>query len=157
MTQLNSNQRRYDFLALFGRILLASIFIAAGLTKISNWEVNLQYLQSHGIPWTPIFLYPAIFVEVIGGFSLLLGYKARAGAIILALYLIPVTLIFHSFWTYTGVERAAQLMNFMKNISIIGGLVVTSAFGAGALSVDARIGRRKTPTTGEQSKPRLAA
>lgn len=121
---------------LIGRALLAFIFIVSGLSKIPSWNETLQYMSAQGIPWGPMFLFPAIFIEVIGGIGLLVGYRARLSAALLAAYLVPVTLIFHAFWSYSGMERQMQLINFMKNLAIMGGLLTVAGLGAGALSLD---------------------
>lgn len=116
--------------ALLGRVLLALIFVLSGLHKISNFSGTQQMMADHGMPYTPVFLIGAILVEVIGGLSVLVGYRARIGATVLALFLIPTTLIFHS--------GAAEQVNFMKNLSIIGGLLMVAAHGSGSVSLDRR-------------------
>jgi putative oxidoreductase len=138
-----------------GRVLVAMIFIASGLSKIPGWESTISYMASRGIPWVPLFLFPAIFIEVLGGLSILLGFRAKAGAIVLLLYLIPVTLLFHGFWSEAGAERQMQLINFMKNLAIMGGLFGLAANGAGVMSVDYKLSRRKFSTPA--SKDRIRA
>lgn len=127
-----------------GRVLLALIFLASGLSKIPGWDATATYMASKGIPWVPVFLFPAIFIEVIGGLCLCFGFRARKVAAILLIYLIPVTLLMHNFWGYQGMERQTQLINFMKNLAIMGGLFGIVANGAGVMSIDYRISRRKT-------------
>jgi putative oxidoreductase len=87
------------FAPLAGRILLAQIFIASGLSKIGAWEQTAAYMASKHMPLVPFFLLMAILFEVGGGLSVALGYKARFGAAALIVFLIPATLIFHNFWT----------------------------------------------------------
>lgn len=74
--------------------------------------------------------------------SVLAGYKARLGALALFAFLIPVTLVFHSYWTYPAGEQVLQRILFMKNLAIMGGLAQVVAFGPGTLSLDARAVRQ---------------
>ena len=124
--------------SMLGRILLSSIFILSGLAKIPGWDNTLGFMQSRGMHGVRFFLTAAIAMEILGGISILVGYRARAAALLLTLYLVPVTLIFHSFWMYSGMQAQMQLGNFLKNIAIIGGLLGLVGNGAGAWSLDAR-------------------
>ena len=111
-------------LHLVGRILLASIFVISGLAKIADWTGNSAYMAAQGMQLVPFFLAAAILVEIIGGLAIILNYKTRAIALLLFLYLIAVTLIFHDFWSVTGTERQTQMVHFLKNLSIMGGLLI---------------------------------
>jgi len=91
----------------------------------------------------PVFLVLAIGFELIGGLSVLLGVKARWGALLLVAFLIPTTLIFHDFWQYDGQQAQQQMIHFMKNLSILGGLVFVLGAGAGPWTLDARAARRR--------------
>ena len=124
--------------SLLGRVLLSAIFIIAGLEKIPGWTNTLGYMQSKGMHAASFFLACAIVIEIVGGLSILLGYRARVGALMLALYLVPVSLIFHNFWMLSGPDAQMQFVNFLKNITIIGGLLGIVANGAGAWSMDSR-------------------
>jgi len=116
---------------LIGRILIASIFLISGSEKILNPVQTSHYMAAHGMPLVGLMLIGAIIVEIGGGLSVLLGYKAKWGALALALYLIPTTLIFHT-------KFPEQQVNFMKNLAIIGGLLMLSHFGPGPVSFDER-------------------
>lgn len=122
--------------AFLSRILLAQIFIVAGLGKISGFAETQAYMAKYGIPATALFAAATIAVELLGGLSLLLGYKAKLGAGLLFLFLIPVTLIFH-----TEFSNPLQRIQFMKNLAIMGGLLVIAAWGPGPFSLDHRRGR----------------
>ncbi len=124
------------FAAPLGRILLSQIFLISGVMKIVQWSQTEAMMAKKGMPAVPLFLVGAIFCELVGGLSLLLGYRARLGALLLFLYLIPTTLVFHSFWHYQGPEHVEQMHNFMKNIAIMGGLLMITSLGAGWLSLD---------------------
>jgi putative oxidoreductase len=101
-------------------------------------------MATKGMPLIPLFLVGAIVCELVGGLSLLLGYRARLGALLLFLYLIPTTLVFHAFWQYEGMQHKMQLINFMKNLAIMGGLAVVMGFGSGLVSIDRRRGGPST-------------
>jgi putative oxidoreductase len=123
---------------LVARIFLAVIFLLSGLTKLFNVHEVTGYLLSAGVTPAGVFLVLAILIEIVGGVSLLFGIWTRAGATLLAVYLVPVTLAFHSFWNFTGMEQQQQFIEFLKNLAIMGGLCALTALGAGELSVDAR-------------------
>lgn len=121
---------------LIGRVLLAMVFLMAGYSKITGWEGTSAYMASVGMPLVPVFLVGAIAAEVLGGLSLILGVKARWGAAALFLFLIPATLVFHAFWNLSGPEQGLQTMMFIKNLAIMGGLAMITAFGSGRFSLD---------------------
>ncbi len=126
--------------SLIGRILLATIFLLAGFGKIAGWEGTAGYMASRGMSAIPFFLTLAIVFEVLGGLSLLLGFKTKIGALALFLFLVPATLIFHNFWTYPEAAQGLQRIMFLKNLAIMGGLLMLAAAGPGPLSLDARRG-----------------
>ena len=125
--------------ALAGRILLASIFILSGVMKLLNTEETVGYMASQGIPAATPLAILAGLVEVVGGLMVLTGFATRLGALALFAFLIPTTLIFHDFWALEGAERKMQMVNFMKNLSVMGGLLMVVAFGPGRYSLDAKI------------------
>jgi putative oxidoreductase len=128
----------YSIVSLVGRLLLALIFVRSGLMKIPDWSATAGYMAAKGIPIVPVFLAATIAVEVLGGLSVALGLWARVSAAVLALYLIPVTLIFHKFWGLHGMEQQMQITNFLKNLAIMGGLTLVAALGPGPLSLEVR-------------------
>jgi putative oxidoreductase len=132
-------QKLERFAPLLGRILLAQIFLLSGLNKIGAWEQTAGYMASKNMPLVPFFLVAAILFEVGGGLSVALGYKARLGAAALVVFLIPTTLIFHNFWALQGMEQQVQMIMFMKNLAILGGLLLVIGFGPGPLSLDHRV------------------
>jgi putative oxidoreductase len=126
-----NQQNMKNFVPLIGRILIASIFLSAGIEKIMNPGQTQQYMASHGMPLVGFLMVCAIAVELGGGLSVLFGFKARLGAAVLALFLVPTTLIFHT-------KFPDQQINFMKNLAIIGGLLLIFYFGPGPISLDER-------------------
>lgn len=116
-------------LMFLARLCLAAVFIAAGLNKFINFDQIVAFMSSKGLTPPVPLLFIAAFVEIIGGLSLVFGYKARWGAFILMLYLIPTTYIFHNFWTLTGEAQMQQLTEFLKNLAIFGGLLYVVCCG----------------------------
>jgi putative oxidoreductase len=113
-----------SYVLLLARVLLGLIFVMSGISKITGFEGTQQYMASYGIPLTAVFLVAAIVVEVLGGLSIILGLWARAGAAMLVLFLIPATLIFH-----TEFGQRTQMIMFLKNLSIMGGLLLLMVHG----------------------------
>jgi putative oxidoreductase len=128
--------QKWAGISLVGRILLSAIFIISGLSKIGNFGATRDVLVAHGVPIPGLFVFLSLVIEIAAGVCILLGLQARVSAVILTLYLIPVTLIMHGFWNYVGPEHQMQLVNFLKNISIMGGLSQIAAMGAGPISID---------------------
>ena len=104
-----------------GRLLLSAIFIVSGVYKVTGFTGTAGVMASMGIPLAKLALVITILIEIGGGLLLLTGFKARYAALALALYLVPVTLVFHN------PIHQDQSVNFMKNLAIIGGLLVTAA------------------------------
>lgn len=123
---------------LLGRALLALIFLVSALHKLAAWQATVAYMASRGMPAAPAFLVAAVALEIAGSLSLLLGFRARVGAALLIAFLVPTTLVFHCFWTMTGAERQVNMIMFLKNLAIMGGLLLVAAFGPGPASFDAR-------------------
>lgn len=117
-----------DYLSLLARICLATIFIWSGINKIVNPIATQANMSAHGMPLTSIFLLAAIALEIVGGFSVLLGIKTRWGAVMLVIFLIPATLIFHTNFA-TEIEQAM----FFKNLAMLGGLLMLIQYGGGKI------------------------
>jgi putative oxidoreductase len=124
--------------SLAGRALLALIFIVSGFGKITGFAGTAGFMASKGMPMPEVLLVGAIAVEFLGGLMLLVGWKARWAALAIFLFIIPATLIFHNPAGLTGQEAQNQLINIMKNLSIMGGMLMVFAFGPGAWSLDKR-------------------
>ena len=127
-----------DTIALGARVLLTLPFLRSGLSKIVDFEATAGFMRAEGMRLVPLFLVGAIVLEVLGGLSILAGYRARLGAIALMVFLVPTTLIFHDFWSFTGDAAAMQRLSFINNLGLLGGLSMVAAFGSGAISVDAK-------------------
>lgn len=122
---------------LIGRLCMCVIFLLSGITKFVNFNEVSQVLTAKGLTMVPFFLSVAALIEILGGLSLLFGYKTRIWACILLLYLIPVTGIFHNFWDAEAAQKQAQLIEFLKNLTIFGGLWYVLGAGPGRFSLDA--------------------
>lgn len=126
-----------DYLVPVGRFLFAAIFIMAGLGHFSAQTIG--YAAHQGVPLAGIAVPLSGVLALAGGLSILLGYRARIGAWLLVLFLIPVTLMMHNFWAVKDPMMAQmQQVMFMKNLSMLGGALLLAYFGAGPLSLDAR-------------------
>jgi len=123
-------------LALLGRVLLASIFVYSGFGKITDFQGTAGYIASAGMPMPQVLAVGAIVVEFIGGLALLIGFRARWAALAFVVFLIVITPIFHNFWPVPADEVMSQQINFIKNVAIIGGMLMVMAFGPGRYSVD---------------------
>lgn len=120
------------WLAVPGRVLISAIFLMSGVGKLTHLSGMASMVHL-----SPAVLAVAGVVEILGGASLLLGAWTRLGALLLFLFLIPTTLMFHNFWAAAPAQQQEQLVNFLKNLAIMGGLLSLAAYGAGPLSVHA--------------------
>ena len=127
-----------DVLALVGRIMVAYLFIPAGIGKLMGFAGTVGYITSAGLPLPEVAAVIAIIVELGFGIALLLGFKTRIVAIVLAVFTVAAALSFHKYWAAPDAMKMMQTINFNKNIAIAGGLLALAAFGAGRLSIDKR-------------------
>ena len=135
------------YIPLVARICLATIFIQTGLSKISNFGGTQQQIASAGLPLAALVTLFTIVFEIAGGTSLILGYRARAGAVLLLAFLIPATLVFHNF-----ILDSTQTIQFMKNLAIMGGLLMVVANGPGPVSMDRPDAPMRTRYLGEEAQ-----
>lgn len=123
-----------------GRAFYAAIFILAALGHFSPETIG--FAASQGVPLAGVLVPLSGVIALAGGLSVLLGYRTRIGALLLVLFLVPVTLALHNFWAFDEPAQAQlQQAMFLKNLSMLGGALLISYFGAGPLSLDARRGR----------------
>jgi putative oxidoreductase len=122
---------------LLARLLFVLIFVMAGPNNFA--AQTIAYAASQGVPLASIAVPLAGVIAIAGGLSILLGYRAKIGAWLLVLFLACVTPMLHNFWAVTDpMTRQMQMINFMKNLSMMGGALLISQFGAGPWSLDAR-------------------
>jgi putative oxidoreductase len=123
-----------------GRFFFALIFLFAAPNHFT--KQTIAFAASQGVPLAWIAVPLSGVVAIAGGLSILLGYRAKLGAWLIVLFLIPVTLMLHKFWAVTDPMMAQiQMILFMKNVSMLGGALLISQFGAGPFSLDARRSR----------------
>jgi putative oxidoreductase len=125
-------------LSLAGRLLLAALFLPAGLAKIGGFAGTVGYIASAGLPLPTLGAILAIVVEVGGGLALLVGFQARLAALALAVFTLVASVFFHAFWSVPTDQVMVQQLMFFKNLAVAGGLLLLAAAGAGAWSLDAR-------------------
>ena len=140
-----------DAAALVGRILLASMFIISGAGKMGAVADTTVYMASAGLPaidpLLEFLLILTVLVELGGGMAIVLGWKTHSAAVLIFLFTMLVTLVFHRFWTVPPDEAVVQQLMFMKNVSVMGGLLVLFAFGPG------KYARGDSTDSSESTKP----
>ena len=118
-----------------GRILFSLIFITAVFSHFSSGAIAAA--SAHGVPLATLAVPAAGILAFLGGVSILLGYRARFGAFLVLVFLVPVTLIMHKFWGIADAQQAMmQKANFMKNVSLMGGALMIMYYGSGPASLD---------------------
>jgi putative oxidoreductase len=123
-----------------GRFFYVLIFLMAGANHFSRQTI--AFAASQGVPFASIAVPLSGVLAIAGGFSILLGYRAKLGAWLIVVFLVPVTLMMHKFWAVQD-PRMAQMhmILFMKNVAMLGGAMLISQLGAGPFSLDARRSR----------------
>lgn len=134
------NQNHTHYLPAFGRLLLATIFIMSGFSKLAAPAATIAYIGSTGAPLPAVGYALALLVELGGGALILVGYKARPVALVMALFCVATGLMFHH-----ALGDQNQMIHFFKNIAMAGGFLQVAAFGAGSFSLDSRAVRNGTP------------
>ncbi|MEZ6042641.1 MAG: DoxX family protein [Planctomycetaceae bacterium] len=122
-----------------GRLMIATIFLMSAIgNKIPQFNNVATYMSSEGIPMPQVMLVGAIVFLIAGSLSVIAGYKTRIGAALLLIFLALATYFFHDFWSFEGQEQQTQMIQFMKNLSLMGTMVFLVANGAGSFSIDSR-------------------
>jgi putative oxidoreductase len=125
-----------DGAALLGRLLLAALFIWSGAGKLTGFEGVVAGIAAKGLPMPTVLAAIAVAIELGGGVLLAIGWRTRWVALAMALFLIVITPIYHDFWNATGAAVMGQKVNFMKNVCILGGMLMVYARGPGRYSAD---------------------
>jgi putative oxidoreductase len=137
-------ERIKDEAILVARILLVVLFVVFGWGKLTNYSGTVGYMAQLNLPTPSVTALVVIAVEVFVALAIAFGAWTHPLVLLLALYTLGTALIGHHFWTMEGAARNGNAINFYKNISIIGGLLLLYVTGAGRYSVDARLGRVTT-------------
>ncbi|MGU7770036.1 DoxX family protein [Burkholderia sp. MR1-5-21] len=127
---------RYRFLPLLGRILIGAPFVMSGLSKLGAYAATVGYISAMGLPVPPLAFVVSVLIEAGGGLLLMSGYRARGVASVMALFCLVTAVFFHH-----NFADQNQMIHFLKNVMMAGGLLQIAYFGAGAFSLDARSGR----------------
>lgn len=124
-------------LPLVGRVLLSLIFLASGLMKLGDWSGNIAYMESKGFFAASLFLAAATVIEIAGALMVILGWRARLGAAALAFFTVVAAVTMHNFWSVSdGMMKMVETAMFLKNLTIVGGLLLVVAFGPGPRSLN---------------------
>lgn len=123
-----------------GRVLLGIYFILPGITKVTGFEQNAQYMADHGMIFIPFFLVLTIIIQIGGGTALVAGYQTKFIAFILAGLTLVISIVMHDFWSMPAGELQTnhEIQNFVKNMAIMAGLLAVAGLGGGAWSMDQR-------------------
>ena len=123
-----------------GRVMLATIFLMSAVgNKIPNFNDVADYVASEGVPMPQVMLFGGIVFLIAGSLSVIIGYKAKIGAGLLLVFLVLATYFFHDFWSFEdAAEKQQQMIQFMKNLALMGAMVHLIANGPGPMSLDAK-------------------
>ena len=126
------------FPVVIARVLLALMFLLAGISKFGDLQGTAGYIASGGLPMPQVLAFATAALEVVAALMLIVGWQARWAALALAVFTLMASLFFHKFWALPADQQYMQQLMFMKNSAVIGGLLMVFAFGAGSLSLDGR-------------------
>ncbi|ATB63674.1 DoxX family protein [Pseudomonas mosselii] len=127
-----------DAILLLARILLMILFVLSGWSKLSGFEGTVGYMTSLGAPAPMLAAAVAVIMELLVGILLILGFYTRPLALLFALFVLGTALLGHPFWNMVEPERSANMTQFLKNLAIVGGLLLLAVTGAGRFSLDRR-------------------
>jgi putative oxidoreductase len=117
----------FPALKIVGRFCLSALFIISAVTDLINWLPMTMLLTNKGVPFSPFFLGVAVLLKLAGGSLLVLGIRVRWAVLALVLFLLPTTFIFHDFWASAAQDQPDQFIHFLKNLAILGGLLMVAA------------------------------
>lgn len=127
-----------DIGTVLGRIMIATIFLMSAVgNKIPNFNKVAEYMASEGVPLPQVMLVGAIVFLIAGSLSIIVGFKTRTGAALILVFLVLATYFFHDFWTLENTQsKQDQMIQFMKNLALIGTMVFLMTNGSGRMSLD---------------------
>ncbi len=123
-------------LNLLGRLLIAALFLPAGLSKLANYAGTVGYFTSLGLPVPELTVVLTIVVEVCGSLALIIGYRVQFVSLILAAFTLVASIVGHAYWAAPADQVFVAQLLFFKNIAVIGGLLMLSSTGSGRFSLD---------------------
>ena len=125
-----------QLLPLIARILMGAIFLVSGIRKVMGYAATVGYLTKLGFPAPEFFAVLAIIIEIGGSILLIIGWRTRWVAWLLAVFVLVAAFAAHRFWEFDAAQATNQMNHFLKNLAIIGGLLMVACFGPGRASVD---------------------
>lgn len=134
------NYQIQGIVTVVGRVMLSLVFLMSAVgNKIPNFSQVAGYMASEGVPAARVMLAGAILFLIAGSLSVIIGYKARIGGTLLLLFLVLATYYFHDFWTFSdATEKQQQMIQFMKNMALMGAMLLVIANGSGPMSLDSK-------------------
>lgn len=124
---------------LLGRLLMGSYFIIPAVSKINNFSGTSTYMEQHNIPMVSVLLVVTILIQLTAGAAIIVGFKGKAAAFLLAGLTLVISIFMHNFWGMEeGLARSHELQNFFKNMGIMAGLLMITGLGMGKFSLDQR-------------------
>jgi putative oxidoreductase len=138
MSSSNTSTTAQNALNLAGRVLLAALFLPAGISKLTGFEGTVGYIASVGLPLPAVGAVLALLVEIVGSVALIAGFGTRIAALVLAVFTLVASFFFHAFWAVPADQAFMVQLLFFKNVAVVGGLLALAANGAGGWSLDAR-------------------
>jgi putative oxidoreductase len=127
----------FGLLCLTARAMLTATFILSALRHLTNWSAALDEMSGDGMPRLSILLLGSIAFRLIGGLSVLAGIRARIGATLLVLFILPAAFLAHDFWAMPVERQTHEMIEFLNNLAIAGGVLFVALNGAGLWSIDA--------------------
>ena len=125
-------------LVISGRILLALMFVMAGFSKLGNIAGTAGYIAGAGLPMATALAWATALFEVVAGLALAVGFQTRWAALLLGVFTLLASVLFHKFWAVPADQQFVQQLMFMKNLAVAGGMFMVAALGAGPMSLDSR-------------------
>lgn len=123
---------------LVGRVMISMIFLMSGMGKVFQFEAQVGYATSQGVPMASVAIALSALIEIAAVVMIVVGYKARLGAAALFLWMIPVSFMMHAFWTIADpMSMQINMIMFMKNIAMMGAMLMIMSFGSGPKSLKA--------------------
>ena len=138
MSSTHTSTTANNALNLAGRVLLAALFLPAGIGKLTGFAGTVGYIASVGLPLPAVGAVLALVVEIAGGLALIAGFGTRIAALVLAAFTLVASFFFHAFWAVPADQALMVQLLFFKNVAVVGGLLALAANGAGGWSLDAR-------------------
>lgn len=138
MSSNHTSTTANNALNLAGRVLLAALFLPAGIGKLTGFAGTVGYIASVGLPLPAVGAVLALVVEIVGGIALIAGFGTRIAALVLAAFTLVASFFFHAFWAVPADQAFVVQLLFFKNVAVVGGLLALAANGAGGWSLDAR-------------------